>query len=259
MYMCVSACFLRQAILCLGKWYHSTYAWRGTDGFVAVQSLSCVWLCNPMDCSNQASPSFTISWSFLRLISIESFLPSNHLILCLPLLLLPSIFPIIRVFSSEWALCIRWPNYWSSALVFPINIQDWFHLRLTGLISLLSKELSRVFYNHNLKASILYHSAFFMVQLSHLYMTTGKIITLTIQTFVSKVISLHFSTVYRWFVIAIFPKVQVPFNFMVAVTINSDYRDQENKVCHCFHFFLFYLPWNNGSRCHDLHFLNVEF
>ena len=105
-------------------------------------SQSCLTLCNPMNCSSQTFLSFTISWSLLKLMSIESFLLSNHLIFCLPLLLLPSIYPIIRVFSNEWALCIRWPKYWSSALVFPIN-KDWFPLRLTGLISLLSKELSK--------------------------------------------------------------------------------------------------------------------
>ena len=83
--------------------------------------------------------------SFLRLMSIESVMPSNHLILCHPLLLLPSVFPNIRVFSNESALCIRWPKYWSSIL--PMNIQDWFPLGLTGLISLQSKGLSRVFSN----------------------------------------------------------------------------------------------------------------
>ena len=110
---------------------------------------------------------------------------------CHPLLLLPSAFPSIRVFSNESAFLIRWPKYWSfSFSIIPSSdIQDWFPLRLTGSISLLSKGLSSLLQNHSLKASILWHSAFFMVQFSHLYMTTGKAIALTIWTFVSKVIS----------------------------------------------------------------------
>ena len=97
----------------------------------------------------QASLSITNSWSLLKIISIESVMPSNHLILCRPLLFLPLIFPSIRVFSKESILHIRWPKYWasSSASVLPMNIQDWFPLGLTSWISLLSKELSRVFSN----------------------------------------------------------------------------------------------------------------
>ena len=107
---------------------------------------------------------------------------SNHLILCHPLLFLPSIFHHIRVFSSEWDLCIRWPNYeaWASASVLPMNIQ--------GLISLLSKGLSRVFSSNKVRQHQLFSAQhFFMVQLSHPYMTTGNTIALTIWTFVSKV------------------------------------------------------------------------
>ena len=105
---------------------------------------SCPTLCDPMNCST--SRSFTISQSLLKLMSVESVMPSNHLILCRPLLLLPSIFPSIRVFSNESALFIRCPKYWSFS--FSINllpIQGWFPLGLTGLISLLSRGLSRVF------------------------------------------------------------------------------------------------------------------
>ena len=113
-----------------------------------VQSLCHVWLFeSPWTAAHQASLSFTISWSLLKLMSIELVLPSNHLIFCHPLFLLPSIFPSIRVFSNESVLHIRWPKYWSlaSASVLPINIQDWFPLGLTGWISLPSKGLSRVF------------------------------------------------------------------------------------------------------------------
>ena len=97
-----------------------------------------------------------------------------------------------------------------------------------------------------------------MVQLSHLYMTTRKTIVLTIWTFVSKVMSLLFNTLSR-LVIAFFPKEQVSFNFMAVVTVCSDFGAQENKIYHCFHFFHIYSALSDGTRCHDLHFLNVEF
>ena len=113
-----------------------------------VQSLCHVWLFeSPWTAAHQASLSFTISWSLLKLMSIELVIPSNHLILCHPLFLLPSIFPSIRVFSNESAFCIKCQStgVLASASVLPINIQGWYPLGLTGLISLLSKELSRVF------------------------------------------------------------------------------------------------------------------
>ena len=114
-----------------------------------VVAQSCLTLCDPMDCRMLGSPSFTISHSLLKLMSIESVMPSNHLILCRPLLLLPSIFPSIRVFSNESAFHIRWPKYWSFSfnISLPMNIQDWFPLGWIGWISLQSKGLSRVFSN----------------------------------------------------------------------------------------------------------------
>ena len=131
--------------------------------------------------------SITNSWSSPKVMSIESVMPSNRLILCRPLLLPPSIFPSIRVFSSESALCIRWPKYWSFSFSIspssehsgPISFRmDW----------LQSKGLSRVFLqHHSSKASVLRHSAFFIVQLARLYMTMGKTIALTRWTFVGKV------------------------------------------------------------------------
>ena len=127
----------------------------GTDGesmetctFSSVQSLSHVWIfVSPWTAAHQASLSITNSWSLVKSISIESVMPSNHVILRRPLLLLPSIFPSIRVFSNESVLRIRWPKYWSFSFtsVLPMNIQEWFPLELTDLISLLSKGLSRVF------------------------------------------------------------------------------------------------------------------
>ena len=113
-----------------------------------VQSLSCIWLfATPWTAAHQASLSVTNLQSLLKLMSIELVMPSNHLILCHPLLLLPSIFPSIRVFSNESVLCIRWPKALASASVLPMNIQDWSPLGWTGWISLLSKGLSRVFSN----------------------------------------------------------------------------------------------------------------
>ena len=139
--------------------------------------------------AHQASLSITNSWSLLKLMSIESVMPSSHLILCCPLLLLPSIFPSIRLFSNESALCIRWPEYWS----FSFNISP--SNEHSGLISfrmdwldLLAVQgtLESLLQHHNSKASILWCSAFFMVQLSHPYITTGKTIVLTRWTFDGK-------------------------------------------------------------------------
>ena len=136
--------------------------------------------------------SFTISQNLLKLISVEWVMPSSHLMLCHPLLLRPSIFPSIRVFSKESVLCIRWPKYWSfSFSISPSNEysglisfrMDWFDfLAVQGTLKSLLQ-------HHSSKASILRRSAFFMVQPSYPYMTTGKITALTIQTFVGKVIS----------------------------------------------------------------------
>ena len=146
--------------------------------FSSVQSLSHVRLfVTPWIAARQSSLSITNSWSLLKLMSIESVMPSSHLILCHPLLLLPPIPPSIRVFSNESTLRMRWPKYWSfSFSISPSkNTQDWSPLGWTGWISLQSKGLSRVFSNTTVqKASIFRHSAFFTVQLSHPYMTTGK-------------------------------------------------------------------------------------
>ena len=145
-----------------------------------------------MDCSMPGFLSITSSRSLLKLMSIESVMPSNHLILCHPLLLPPSIFPSIRVFSNESVLCIKWPKYWSfSFSISPSNEysglisfrMDWFDLADPGTLKSLHQ-------HHSSKASMLQHSAFFTIQLSHPYMTTGKTIVLTRWTFVGKVMSL---------------------------------------------------------------------
>ena len=164
-----------------------SHAWHNVLLF--VQSLSSVQLfAIPWTAARQASLSFTI-WILLKLMSIELVMPSNHLILCHPLLLLPTIFPRIRVFSNESTLCIRWPEYWS----FSFSISP--SREYSGLISfkidwfdLLSVQgtLKSLLQHHSLKASVLWLSAFFMIQLLHPYLTTGKTIALTIFTFVSK-------------------------------------------------------------------------
>ena len=131
-------------------------------------------------------------------------MPSNHLILCRSLLLLPSIFPSIRVFSNGSVLHIRWPKYWSFRLsinLSSVNFQDWFLLVWTGWISLQSETFKILLQQHSSKASVLSCSAFFMVQLSHSYMTTGKTTALTIQTFVSKVMSRLFNTLSRFVIV----------------------------------------------------------
>ena len=144
-----------------------------------------------MDCSTSGSLSFTVSWSLLKLMSSEPVMPSNHLILCWPLLLLPSVFPSIKVFSSELAFLIRWPKFWSfSFSISPSNEYsglisfkiDWFDLLAV------QGTFKSFLQNHSSKASILQHSAFFMVQLSHPYMTTGKNMVLTLWTFALEII-----------------------------------------------------------------------
>ena len=153
---------------------------------------SCLTLCNPMNCSTPASLSIVDSQSLLKFMSIESVMPSNHLILCHPLLLLPSVFPNIRDFSNRSVIHIRWPKYWSfSFSISPSN-------EYSGLISLrmdwldlpaVQGTLKSLLQHHSSKASILLCLAFFIVQLSYPYMTTGKTIALTRWTFVGKVMS----------------------------------------------------------------------
>ena len=162
----------------------------------------------PWTAACQASLSFTIFQSLLKLMSIKSIMPSSHLILCHPFLLPPSIFPSIRVFSSESVLHIRWPEYWNfNFSISPSN-------EYSGLISFridwldplaVQGTLKRLLQHHSSKASILQHSAFFVVQFSHPYMTTGKTIALTRWTFVGEVLSLLFNMLSR-FVITFLPR-----------------------------------------------------
>ena len=155
----------------------------------------------PWAAARQAFLSITNSQSSLKLISIESVMPFNHLIFCCPLLLLPSIFPSIRVFANESALRIRWPKYWSfSFKISPSNEHpglisfrmDWLDLPAV------QGTLKNLFQHYSSKASIHQHLAFFIVQLLHPYMTTGKTMALTRQTFISKVMSLLFNDYLGW-------------------------------------------------------------
>ena len=180
-----------------------------TDMSYSVQSLSHVLLfAAPWTAAHQVSLSITNSWSLLQLTSIESVMPSNHLILCHPCPLLPSSSPRIRVFSNESVLHIRWPKYWSFG--FSISSSH----EYSGLISfrmdwldLLAVQgtLKSLLQHHSSKASILQCSAFFIVQLSHPYMTTGKTIALTRQTFVGKVMALLLNMLSR-LIITFLPK-----------------------------------------------------
>ena len=182
-------------------------------------------------------------------------MPSNYLILCSPLLLLPSIFPSIRVFSNESALHIRWS--------FSFNISH--TNEHPGLISFrmdwldllaVQETLKSLLQHHSSKASLLQCSAFFTDQLSHPYMTSGKTMALTRRTFVDKVLSLLFNMLSR-LVITFLPRSK---RLLISwlQSPSAVILEPRKIVWHCFHCFPTYFPWSNGTRCHDLSFLNVE-
>jgi len=211
--------------------------------FSSVQ-FSCVQLFGtPWTAALQTSLSITNSCSLLKLMSIKSVMPSNHLILCHPLLLLPSIFPSIRVFSNESVLHIRWPKYWSfSFSISPSN-------EYSGLISfrmdwwnLLAVQgtLNSPLQHHNSKASMLWHSAFFIVQISHPYMTTGKAIALTRRTFIGKVMSLLFNMLSR-LVIAFLPRSNHPLISWLQ-SPSAVILEPKKIVSHCFYCLPIYFP-----------------
>ena len=171
-------------------------------------------------------------------------MPSNHLILCHPLLLLPSIFPSIRVFSKKSALCIRWPKYWS--LSFSISFSSEYSVLISFRIywfDLLAVRgtLKSLLQHHSSKASVLRCSDLFMVQLSHLYMTTGKTVAVSIRIFVGRVMFLNFNMISR-LVITFFPRSKHLLISWLQSPICSDFGAQKNKVWHYFHYFPIYLP-----------------
>jgi len=185
---------------------------------------------------------------------------SNHLILCRPLLLLPSIFPSIMVFSNESVFHIRWPEYWSFS--FSIRASNEYSgprsFRMDWLDLLVVQGTLKSLLQHpGSKASILWHSAFFTVQLLHPYMTTGKITAWTRWTFVNKVMSLIFNMLSK-LVITFLPRSKC----LLILWLQSPSAvilEPKNTVCHCFHCFPIYLSGSDETGCHNLSFLNVEF
>ena len=183
--------------------------------------------------------------------SIESVMPSNYLILCHPLLLLPPVPPSIRVFSNESTLCMRWPKYWSfSFSIIPSK-------EIPGLISLLSKGFKSLLQQHS-SASILQRSAFFMVQHSHLYMTTGNTIALTRWTFFGKAMSLLFNMLSRLVITLLQRSKRLLISWLqspsaVILEPPKMKSDTVSTVSPSIYF-----PWSDGTGCHDLRFLNVE-
>ena len=231
--------------------------------FSSIQSLSRVWLfVAPWTAARQASLSITNSRNLLRLMSIESVMLSNHLILCCLLSLLPSIFSSMRVFSNVSVLRIRWSKYWSfSFSISPANDysglisfrMDWLDfLAVQGILKSLIN-------HHSSKASILQRSAFFIVQLPYPYTTTGKTIALTRLTFVGKVMSLLFNMLSK-LVITFLPRNR---HHLISWLLSPSAVILEppppKNVSHCLHSFSIYLPWSDGTRCHHLSSLNVEF
>ena len=208
---------------------------------------------------HQASLSITNSWSLLKLMPIESLMPSNHLIFCRPLLLPPSLFPSIRVFqmSQFFELGDQSIGVSASASVLPINIQDWFPLERTVDLLAVLGTLKSLLQHHSSKASILWHSAFFIVQLSHPYMTTGKTVSLTRRTFVGKVMSLLFNML-SGLAITFLPRSKrllISWLQSPSAVILEPPKVKSATVSS----FPVYWPWSDGTRCYDLSFLNVEF
>ena len=207
----------------------------------------------------RSTPGLPIPHHFLKFaqVHVHCMMPSSHLILWCPLLLLPSSFAQHQGLF-QWVGCsIRWPKYRSfsfSVSISPSNEYselvslkvDWFDLLAV------QGTLRSILQLHSSKASILWCSAFFMVQLSHLYMTTGKTIALTIRTFVGKILSLLFNTLSR-FIVAFLPRSN---HFLISWlrSPSTDFWAQEEEICHYFNLFPFYLSWSNGARCHDLSF-----
>ena len=230
---------------------------KNTTTLCCSVTQSCPTL-TPWTAARQASLSFTISWSLLKLMSIK-LIPPNHLIFCHPLLLLPSIFPSIRIFTNELILHVRWQKYWRFSISPSNGYSGLISFRNNGFDLLaVQGTLKSLLQHHSLKVSILQRSAIFTVQLSHLYMTTGKTMALKIQTFVGKVMSLLFNMLSSNMLsllffkggLSLFVKVchcfssreQASFDFMAAVIIHTDFGAQENKVSHCIHCFPIYWP-----------------
>ena len=195
--------------------------------------------------AHQTSLPFTNSRSLLKLMSIELMMPSNHLILCYPLLLPPSIFPSIRVFTNVSVLCIRWPKYWSFSFNFSPSNEYLglisFRMDWLNLLARVQGTLQSLLQHNSSKVSILWCSAFFIVQLSHPYVTNGKTIALIRQTLVGKVIHLLFNMRSR-LVIAFLPRSKCPLISWPQSPSAVIFGASQNKLSHCFHCFPIHLP-----------------
>jgi len=224
---------------------------------------SCLTLCDPIDCS---TPGLPVSYQTPRVhsnfMSIELVMPSNHLILCHPLLLPPSVsLPSIRIFSNESSLHIRWPKYWSfSFSISPSSeYSELISFRIDWLDLLAVQEtLKRLLQHHSSKASVLWCSAFFIVQLSHPYMTTGKTLALTRRTFVDQVMSLLFNMLSRLVIIFLPRSKCLLISWLQSPSAVILEPRKIKSVTVSFHCFPIYLRWSDGTGCHDLCFLNVE-
>ena len=207
-----------------------------------VQLVMTSWMA-----AHQASLSMTNSWSLLKFLSIELVIPSNHLILCHPL--------------SRW---VSSSHQVAKVLEFQFQHQsfqwifrtDSFRMDWLDLLAV-QGTLKTLLQHHTSKASILWCSVFFIVQLSHPYMTTGKTIALTRWTFVGKVMSLLFNMLSR-LVITFLPRSKRLLISWLQSPSAVILEPHNNKFCHCFHYFPIYFPWSDGTRCYDLSFLNVE-
>ena len=220
---CVSVCWKT-------KWINHQFS-----GLAVSDSLLTPWTA-----AHQASLSITSSWSLLKLMPIELVMPSNHLILChFPFSSSLQSFPASGSFQMSQFFTSGGQSIGASATVLSMDTQDWFPLGLTGLITLQSKELSSLLQHHNSKTSIHRHLAFFIVQLTRPYMTTGKIIALTRQTFVGNIISLLFNMLSR-FIISFLPRSKHLLISWLQSLSAVIFGAQENKVCHCFHCFPMY-------------------
>ena len=241
------------------KQHKQNFVWPEVQFSSVTQLCSTLW-----DPTNHSTPGLPVHHQLLEFTQThvhqfsDAIQPSHPLSSPSPPALNPSQHQGL-FFSSESTLRMRWPKYWSfSFSISPSNeIPGLISCRMDWLDLLEVQGTLKSLQHQSSKASILWHSAFFIVQLSHSYMTTGKTIALTRRTSVGKVMSVLFKMLSK-LIIAFLPKEQASFNFMAAVTICSDFGAEENKVWHCFCCFPMYLPWCNGTTCHDLGFLNVE-
>ena len=233
---------------------YKIHVYQSVQLFSRVRIFATPWIT-----AHQASLSITNSRNLLKLMTIGSVMTSSHLILCCPLLLLPPIPPSMRVFSNESTLRMRWPRDWS----FSFNIST--SNEHPGLISFrmdwldllaVQETLKSFLQQHSSKASILQCSDFFTVQLSHPYMTTGKTIALTRWTFVGKVISLLFHMLSR-LVITFLPRSK---RLLISwlQSPSAVILEPQKIKSDSFHCFPIYLPWSDGTKCHDFHFLSAE-